>query len=142
MINIAIDGPAGAGKSTIAKAVAAKKGFIYVDTGAMYRSMALSCLNNNIDLDDEEAVVDNCNKNNIELTYRDGRQIVILNGEDVTTQIRKEEVGKSTSKIAVYGGVREKLTKCNRKSRARIMLLWTEGILEVRFFQMQTLNFS
>ena len=115
MINIAIDGPAGAGKSTIAKAVAAKKGFIYVDTGAMYRTMALSCLYNNIDLEDENAVTENCDKTNIDLTYKDGGQIVLLNGLDVTKEIRKEEVGKSTSKIAVYGKVREKLTKMQKE---------------------------
>ena len=110
MINIAIDGPAGAGKSTIAKEVSKRLGYIYVDTGAMYRSMALSCLRNEIDITDEEAVVNNCSNDEIKLEYKDGSQIILLNGEDVSSEIRKEEVGKATSKIAVYGKVREKLT--------------------------------
>ena len=83
MINIAIDGPAGAGKSTIAKAVAAKKGYIYVDTGAMYRAMALFILRNGIDPEDAAAISAKCTEADITIEYRDGAQVVLLGGENV-----------------------------------------------------------
>lgn len=107
MYNIAIDGPAGAGKSTIAKIVAKELGFIYVDTGAMYRTMALACYRDGIRADEEEKVVEKCGKVHISLKYENGVQKVYLDDEDVSTLIRQEEIGNMTSVIAVYGPVRQ-----------------------------------
>lgn len=115
MYNIAIDGPAGAGKSTIAKIVAKNLGFIYVDTGAMYRTMALACLREGIEANDETKIVANCRSVKVELKYEDGLQKVFLNGEDVSTEIRKEEVGNMASAIAVYGPVREILVNMQQE---------------------------
>ena len=114
MFNIAIDGPAGAGKSTIAKEIAKKINFVYVDTGAMFRSMALYLLNNNIDPENEELVSNSCPDMDITITYVDGEQQVILNGENVSGKIRTEEVGKTASTIAKYGAVRTKLLELQR----------------------------
>ena len=94
--NIAIDGPAGAGKSTIAKRVAKELSFIYVDTGAMYRAVALYLLRNEIDGTDAEAVADNCQSAEVSIRYENGEQVVILNGENVNQYIRKPG-GKGTS---------------------------------------------
>ncbi|MBQ2642218.1 MAG: (d)CMP kinase [Eubacterium sp.] len=115
MYNIAIDGPAGAGKSTIAKIVAKELGFIYVDTGAMYRTLALACLREGIDQSDEEKVVKKCNEVEVSLGYENGTQKVFLNGEDVSEDIRKEEVGNMTSVIAVYPEVREILVALQKE---------------------------
>ena len=114
MYNIAIDGPAGAGKSTIAKIVAKDLGFIYVDTGAMYRTLALACFRDGIDTSDEAAVVAKCESVEVTLGYEDGEQKVFLNGEDVSTEIRREEIGNLTSTIAVYPGVRAILVKLQK----------------------------
>ena len=95
MYSIAIDGPAGAGKSTIAKAIAEDIGFIYVDTGAMYRAIALYFLRKGIDGHDRKLVAAECPNIHVTLEYdEEGKQQVILNGENVTGYIRKEEVGK------------------------------------------------
>ncbi|MBR2213186.1 MAG: (d)CMP kinase [Eubacterium sp.] len=107
MYNIAIDGPAGAGKSTIAQIVAKDLGFIYVDTGAMYRTLALACFRDGIDTTDEDSVVAKCESVKVTLGYEDGVQKVYLNGEDVSDEIRREEIGNLTSAIAVYPGVRK-----------------------------------
>lgn len=115
MFQVAIDGPAGAGKSTIAKILAADLGFIYVDTGAMYRAMALSCLRNGIDVGDKEAVVGHCEKIEVSLKYKNGEQQVLLNGENVNAYIRTEEVSQATSAISIYEGVREKLLNLQRQ---------------------------
>ncbi len=109
--NIAVDGPAGAGKSTIAKAVAAKLGFIYVDTGAMYRAMALYFLRQGIGKEDEKAIETACSQVEITIRYEDGSQQVILNGENVSSAIRAEEVGNMASATSVYLPVREKLVQ-------------------------------
>lgn len=109
--NIAIDGPAGAGKSTIAKIVSKKLGFIYVDTGAMYRAMAVYFLDKKIDCNDETAVSSACDDVNIMINYTDGVQQVILNGENITSRLRTEEVGNTASKTAVYPAVRKKLVE-------------------------------
>lgn len=114
MYNIAIDGPAGAGKSTIAKLVAKKLGYIYVDTGSMYRAMALFCIRNGIKADEEEKVVEACKKCEVTIDYIDGAQQVFLNGENVNGYIRAEEVSNMTSAISVYGPVREKLVELQR----------------------------
>ncbi len=109
MKNIAIDGPAGAGKSSIAKLVAKKLGIVYVDTGAMYRTMALACLKDGIDTSDEAAVSSKIREVDISIEYQEGTQHIFLDGTDVSTEIRQEEVGKNASSIARYGDVRTKL---------------------------------
>ncbi len=114
-INIAIDGPAGAGKSTIAKHLASKYSFVYVDTGAMYRSMALFYLRQGTDITDEAAVSGLCDDISIVIRYEGGSQHLILNGEDVTGLIRTEEVGNTASKISVYGAVRAKLVRLQQE---------------------------
>ena len=108
-MNVAIDGPAGAGKSTIAKAIAAKMGYVYVDTGAMYRAMALYFLRAGISSNDEEKISSVVDDISVSIKYEDGAQHVILNGEDVTGLIRTEEVGNMASASSVYAPVRSKL---------------------------------
>ena len=100
--NIAIDGPAGAGKSTIARMAAKRLGFVYVDTGAMYRAMALYFLRKGIDPHDEEAVCRACGEAEVSIRYQDGAQQVILNGENVSGLIRTEEVGNTASTVSSY----------------------------------------
>lgn len=109
--NIAIDGPAGAGKSTIAKEVARRLGFVYVDTGAMYRTMALHFIRSGIDSKDEQAVAASCRDVDVSLRYENGVQQVLLGGENVTGLIRTEEVGNMASATSVYKPVREKLVQ-------------------------------
>ncbi len=113
--NIAIDGPAGAGKSTIAKRAAKQLGFIYVDTGAMYRAMALYLLRKGIDRTDEKVIEASCFDMDISLQYENGEQKVLLNGEDVSGLIRTEEVSSMTSAISVYAPVRQKLLELQRE---------------------------
>ncbi|MDE5894317.1 MAG: (d)CMP kinase [Acetatifactor sp.] len=117
--NIAIDGPAGAGKSTIAKAVAKELNIIYVDTGAMYRGMALYMLRQGIDPEDEQAVVAHCDEADITLKYEDGVQVVCLNGENVNAYIRTEEVGSATSRISVLAPVRRRITALQQELAAK-----------------------
>lgn len=116
--NIAVDGPAGAGKSTIAKAVARKLGFIYVDTGAMYRALALHFLRQGIDPASEEEIARACNDVDVTIRYQEGIQQVILNGEDVSGLIRTEEVGNMASSTSIYRPVREKLLDLQRNLAA------------------------
>lgn len=118
MHNIAIDGPAGAGKSTIAKIAAKKLGFIYVDTGAMYRAMALYFIRNNIDGKDEKTVSEACPKIDISIEYQNGEQVVLLNGENVNAFIRTEQVSMMTSDISKYATVRSKLLDIQRNLAA------------------------
>ncbi len=113
--NIAIDGPAGAGKSTIAKRLAKELGYVYVDTGAMYRAMAYYFLKNQVDTNDEEAIAKACPNVNVTIAYQDGEQQVLLNGENVNGVIRKEEVGKTASTTSVYPVVRAKLMDLQRE---------------------------
>ena len=117
--NIAIDGPAGAGKSTIAKKLAADLGYVYVDTGAMYRAMAYYFLQNNIAADDESAISAACPDVNVTIEYKDGAQQVILNGENVNGVIRNEEVGNMASATSVYPVVRTKLVELQRQLAAK-----------------------
>lgn len=117
--NIAVDGPAGAGKSTIAKKVAKELNFIYVDTGAMYRSMALYFLRKNISADDEVSVAAACAEIAITISYEDGVQQVYLNGENVSGLIRTEEVGNMASAVSAYRPVREKLLELQQDMAAR-----------------------
>lgn len=116
--NIAIDGPAGAGKSTIAKAVAKKMGLIYVDTGAMYRAMALHMLKRGINIEDDEAVIAECVHPDITIKYEDGVQVVYLNGENVNAFLRTEEVGNAASKTSVLMPVRIRLVELQQKLAA------------------------
>lgn len=116
--NIAIDGPAGAGKSTIAKQLAKELSFIYVDTGAMYRSMALYFMRNSIAKEDEAAISDACKTVEVSISYENGEQQVLLNGENVSKEIRKEEVGKMASATSVYKEVRKKLVELQQKLAA------------------------
>ena len=109
MKSIAIDGPAGAGKSTIARKVAEKFSFIYVDTGAMYRSMALYFIRHDIAAQDEEKIAAACPDIDVSIAYQDGEQQVILNGENVNGLIRTEQVSMMTSDTSKYPVVREKL---------------------------------
>ena len=117
--NIAIDGPAGGGKSTIAKAFAQRLSYIYVDTGAMYRAMALYLLREGISAEDEGGIEEACERVDISLVHEDGVQKVLLNGEDVSSLIRSEEVGNMASKSAQNGKVREKLVELQRQLAAR-----------------------
>ena len=117
--NIAIDGPAGAGKSTIAKRLAKELGFIYVDTGAMYRAMAYYFLRNGIVSEDEPSIAAACPGVDVTISYEDGEQQVILNGENVNGVIRTEEVGNMASAISVYPIVREKLVELQRQLAAK-----------------------
>lgn len=107
--NIAIDGPAGAGKSTIAKIAAKTLGFIYVDTGAMYRSIALYMLQSGVDIQDEALVSAACDGISIQLKYEEDAQQVYLNGTNVSKEIRQEAVGKAASVVSAYPTVRETL---------------------------------
>ena len=112
--NIAIDGPAGAGKSTIAKRVAKELSFIYVDTGAMYRAVALYLIKNGISPEDEAGLLRACGQIHISIEYENGEQQVILNGENVTGQLRNEEVGNMASAAAANPCVRETLLTLQR----------------------------
>ena len=114
-MNIAIDGPAGAGKSTIAKRLAKKLGFIYVDTGAMYRAMAYYFLQHDIDAKDEKAIAAACPDVDVTITYENREQQVLLNGENVNGVIRNEEVGNMASSTSVYPVVRKKLVELQRQ---------------------------
>ncbi len=113
--NIAIDGPAGAGKSTIAKRLAKELSFVYVDTGAMYRAMALYAIRKGIDPSDEPAISRACEDIDITIQYEDGTQCVFLNGENVNACIRTEEAGRMASGISIYPAVRAKLTALQQK---------------------------
>lgn len=117
-MNIAIDGPAGAGKSTIAKKLAKEMGYVYVDTGAMYRAMALYFLENGMDASNEAEISAASEKVDISIRYQDGEQQVILNGENVNGKIRREEVGNMASSTSVYPTVRKKLVALQQKLAA------------------------
>ncbi len=114
MYSIAIDGPAGAGKGTIAKTIAKKLEFIYVDTGAMYRAMALYFIRHEINPKDEETINKACPDIHVSINYEDGVQQVLLNGENVNGLIRTEEVGNMASKTSAYKTVRATLLDLQR----------------------------
>ena len=118
-MNIAIDGPAGAGKSTIAKLTAKGLGFLYVDTGAMYRAIGLYLLENEVDYNDESKLLAALDKINIEIKYVDGAQRVILNDRDVSEMIRREEVGQAASTTSALKPVRAKLLDLQRDIAAK-----------------------
>ena len=114
MAAIAIDGPAGAGKSTIAKRVAKELGYIYVDTGAMYRAIAYYLVTNQIDIEDEDALNTACSQITIRIAYKDGAQQVYLNDENVTPYLRTEETGNMASKCSAKAPVRAALLDLQR----------------------------
>src|SRR5690625_1566518 len=108
-LRIAIDGPAAAGKSTVAKRLAKDLSYIYVDTGAMYRALTLHCLRNNLSLTDEEAVYNLLLNTKIELKQTNDTQRVLLNGEDVTEAIRSNDVSRKVSIVAKLGAIRKEM---------------------------------
>lgn len=112
--NVAIDGPAGAGKSTIAKLVAKEKGYIYVDTGAMYRGLAIHFIKKGIKAEDIEGIVEACKDAEVSIVYENDVQQIYLNGENVTAMLRTEEVGNMASKTSAIPAVREKLLELQR----------------------------
>lgn len=115
---VAIDGPAGAGKSTVARLVAAKLNYIYIDTGAMYRAVAWRALTQNDGVIDEAKVIDALNGIDIKLKYAEGKTMVSVNGEDVSEAIRTPEVSRQVSFAAQFGAVREKLVELQRQLAA------------------------
>ena len=112
---IAVDGPAGSGKSTVAKMVARKLGIIYVDTGAMYRTVALHCAQENIPLEEEAAVVAALDGLNMRIQPDTEGQRIFLNEEDVTAKIRTAEIGKGASVVAAYQKVRERMVELQQE---------------------------
>lgn len=114
-IAVAIDGPAGSGKSTVARAIAKSLGLIYIDTGAMYRTVGYYCLENGLDTSVKETVVSALDKINIDVRPSEGTQSILLNGEDVTLKIRTEECGAAASHVAAMPEVRERLVDMQRK---------------------------
>ena len=113
--NVAIDGPAGAGKSTIAKRIARRLGYIYVDTGAMYRAMAYYLIQNQVDAADQEAIAAACQHADISICYQDGEQVVLLNRENVNAYLRTEAVGNMASVSSAVPEVRKKLVELQQK---------------------------
>lgn len=116
---IAIDGPAGAGKSTIAKKVAKTKGFIYVDTGAMYRAMAYYLLTEKVNPENAKEIEDKCQEADITIQYVGGEQVVLLNGANVNGVLRTEEVGNMASTTSKNPKVRERLTQLQKELAAK-----------------------
>lgn len=116
MFKVAIDGPSGAGKSTIAKAVAKKLGYIYIDTGAMYRAAALACLNHGINIkENPKSSIEIVNNISIDIDYIDGVQKIFLNEEDVSEKIRTPEVSMGASDVSAISEVRQKLVALQRE---------------------------
>ena len=115
---IAIDGPAGAGKSTIARQVARRENLIYIDTGAMYRAMSLLMLQNGIPLNDAEKIGQECSRAQIDISYENGEQAVFLNGENVDAFLREERVGNAASAVSAVPRVRERLVQLQRELAA------------------------
>lgn len=111
---IAIDGPAGSGKSTVAKNIAKRLNITYVDTGAMYRAVALYCLNSGIDTTNSKSVVEALDNVHMDIIQSENGQIIILNGEDVSTQVRTPQAGRGASEVAVIQEVRQKLVNMQR----------------------------
>ena len=119
VFSIAIDGPSGAGKSSVARAVAEKLGAMYLDTGAMYRAMALHFIRRNIGAGDQAAIEKAVQDADVSIRYEDGVQKVLLNGEDVSGLIRTEAVGNMASASSGYGAVREKLVALQKELASR-----------------------
>ena len=113
--NVAIDGPAGAGKSTIAKQVAKEKGYIYVDTGAMYRGLAIHFMEKKINPEDTQKIADACKDADVKIQYENGEQQVYLNDKNITSRLRKEEVGNMASKVSAVPEVRAHLLNLQKE---------------------------
>ena len=124
--NVAIDGPAGAGKSTIAKQVAKEKGYVYVDTGAMYRGLAIHFLDQGIESGETEKIIEACKNANVTIQYENGIQQVYLNGDNITGRLREEEVGNMASATSAIPQVREKLLEL-QKNLARTQDVIMDG---------------
>ena len=124
--NIAIDGPAGAGKSTVAQKVAKELSFVYVDTGAMYRAMALYLLSKGVNREEPDEIGEACQNAEISIEYQNGEQIVLLDGENVNAHLRTEEVSAMASVSSAVPRVREKLLDLQRKL-ARTMSVVMDG---------------
>lgn len=114
-IAVAIDGPAGSGKSTVAKEIAKKLGILYIDTGAMYRSVAFACMKQGVVLEDETAVLAVLEHLDMKILPQTGGQRIFLYGEDVTEKIRTQEIGAGASVVAAYSKVREKLVEIQQQ---------------------------
>ncbi len=114
-LKIAIDGPAGAGKSTIARAAAKALGYVYIDTGAMYRAVALKATRQGIDTRDSRQICTILDDLDITIKYKDGTQIILLDGQDVTADIRLPEISKGASEVAAISDVRMKLVEIQRQ---------------------------
>lgn len=124
--NVAIDGPAGAGKSTIAKLVAKEKGYIYVDTGAMYRGLAIHFLDKGIQPQETEKVIEACKDAEVTIAYEDAVQHVYLNGKDISSRLRNEEVGNMASVTSAIPEVRKKLLEL-QQNLAKIQNVIMDG---------------
>ena len=122
-MNIAIDGPAGAGKSTVAKKIASTLGITYLDTGAMYRAVALYMLNNDISVLDADAVAKNMVNVSIDIRYIDEVQHVFLNGEDVSSQIRQHHVSQAASDVSKHTVVRQKMVQLQQSIASNINVI-------------------
>jgi cytidylate kinase len=116
---IAIDGPAGSGKSTVSKLVAKRLGLVYIDTGAMYRALTLKAVRSGIDLEDEGALVELARSTDVDLKYDNGRQVVLLDSEDVAGLIRTAELTKKVKYIARVPGVRHEMVRMQRRMGER-----------------------
>ena len=117
-VNIAIDGPSGVGKSTLAKALAKRLGYTYIDTGAMYRALSVYFIRKGVDIGDEAAVTALLPECEVDMSHEEGQQHMYLNGEDVTGLIRTEEVSRAASVSSQYGAVRQKLLSMQRQLAA------------------------
>lgn len=113
--NVAIDGPAGAGKSTVAKLISKEMGYIYVDTGAMFRAIAIYFMRNNVTPENDDECIEACKNIDVAIRYEDGQQLVLLNGENVTPILRTQEVGDMASRASVNPAVRSTLLELQRK---------------------------
>lgn len=123
VLNIAIDGPVGAGKSSIASEVARRLGILHMDTGAMYRAVGLTALQQGVDVDDEAAVTALCQQTAISVAYAEDGQRTLVNGTDVTGLLRSEEVSMAASKVAAYPGVREEMVAIQQRLAAETPML-------------------
>ena len=137
-ISIAIDGPSASGKSSVAKIIAKKLNYVYIDTGAMYRCVGYYCLQNNIDLKDEQAVINVLD--DIKITM-DSSNNVYLNDVNVSNQIRQDKVSMSASEVSKYQEVRDFWLNNNVIWQKLVELFWMEEILERLYFLMQSLKF-
>lgn len=122
-LNLAMDGPVGAGKSTIASAVAKRLGILHLDTGAMYRAVGLTALRRGVDLSDEQAVTALCGQLSIGVSHEPDGQRTLVDGEDVTAHLRADEVSMAASTVAKYAGVRRAMVAMQQKLAAEEPML-------------------